>query len=146
RFNNSVLGRTGKRAIEGPQICTKGKGVSPRVIHGKDFVAVTNSFKYQIAAPGKKTGSEWSQVLVFPAGQRYFISSDKITSVNASDAMFLRLDMPGHIKHKQGDTFSEAYLSYAAKIPSSELLKAFAPDEKFNYRRDATPASKRTFP
>src|SRR5438034_3706121 len=143
RFNNSYHGKTAKRSIEGPQICTKARELSPRVVQGKDFVAVTSSFKYQIAAPGKKTGSEWSQVLVFPAGQRYFISSDKITSVNASDAMFLRLDMPGHIKHKQGDTFSEAYLSYAGKIPSSEFLKDFAPDEKFNYRRGVNPVPKR---
>src|SRR6266536_2772262 len=140
-FNNSYHGKTAKRSIEGPQICTKARELSPRVVQGKDFVAVTSSFRYQIAAPGKKTGSEWSQVLVFPAGQRYFISSDKIISVNASDAMFLRLDMPGHIKHKQGDTFSEVYLSYAGKIPSSEFLKAFAPDEKFNYRRDANPVA-----
>src|SRR5438445_3383858 len=142
-FNNSYHGRTAKRSIEGPQICTKAKALSPRVIHGKDFIAVTSSFKYQIAAPGKKTGSEWSQVLVFPAGQRYFISSDRITSVNASDAIFLRLDMPGHIKHKQGDTFSEVYLSYTGKIPSSEFINDFAPDEKFNHRRDANPMPKR---
>ena len=142
-FNNAYHGRTAKRSIEGPQICTKAKALSPRVIHGKDFVAVTSSFKYQIAAPGKKTGSEWSQVIVFPAGQRYFISGDKITSVNASDAMFLRLDMPGHIKHKQGDTFSEVYLSYTGKIPSSEFIKDFAPDEKFNYRREANSVPKR---
>jgi len=142
-FNNSYHGKTAKRSIEGPQICTQAKELSPRVVQGKDFVAVLSSFRYQIAAPGKKTGSEWSQVLVFPAGQRYFISSDKITSVNASDAMFLRLDMPGHIKHKQGDTFSEVYLSYAGKIPSSEFVKDFAPDEKFNYRRGANPVPKR---
>ena len=142
-FNNSYHGKTAKRSIEGPQICTKARELSPRVVQGKDFVAVTSGFRYQIAAPGKKTGSEWSQVLVFPAGQRYFISSDKITSVNASDAMFLRIDMPGHIKHKQGDTFSEVYLSYAGRIPSSEFVKDFAPDEKFNYRRDANPAPKR---
>jgi hypothetical protein len=142
-FNNSYHGKTPKRSIEGPQICTKAKELSPRVVQGKDFVAVTTSFKYQTAAPGKKTGSEWSQVLVFPAGQRYFISSDKITSVNASDAMFLRIDMPGHIKHNQGDTFSEIYLSYAGKIPASEFVKDFAPDEKFNYRRDANPVPKR---
>ena len=142
-FNNSYHGKTAKRSIEGPQICTKARELSPRVVRGKDFVAVTTSFKYQIAAPGKKTGSGWSQVLVFPAGQRYFISSDKITSVNASDAMFLRIDMPGHIKHKQGDTFSEVYLSYTGRIPSSEFFKDFAPDEKFNYRRDANPVPKR---
>ena len=80
---------------------------------------------------------------MFPEGQRYFISRDKITSVNASDAMFLRLDMPGHIKHKQGDTFSEVYLSYAGKIPSSEFFKDFAPDEKFNYRRERESRAKR---
>src|SRR5437870_4047126 len=142
-FNNSYHGKTAKRSIEGPQICTKAKELSPRVVQGKDFVAVTSSFRYQIAAPGKKAGSQWSQVLVFPAGQRYFISSDKITSVNASDAMFLRLDMPGHIKHNQGDTFSEVYLSYAGKIPSSEFVKDFAHDERFNYRHDDNHEPKR---
>jgi hypothetical protein len=142
-FNNPYHGKTAKRSIEGPQICTKAGELSPRVVQGKDFVAVTSSFRYQIAAPGKKTGSEWSQVLVFPAGQRYFISSDKITSVNASDGMFLRLDMPGHIKHKQGDTFSEIYLSYAGRIPSTDFVKDFPPDEKFSYRRDANPMPKR---
>jgi hypothetical protein len=142
-FNNSYHGKTPKRSIEGPQICTKAKQLSPRVVRGKGFVAVTSSFRYQIAAPGKKVGSEWNQVLVFPAGRRYFISSDRITSVNASDAMFLRIDMPGHIKHKQGDTFTEVYLSYEGRIPSSEFLKDFAPDEKFNYRRDSGGVPKR---
>lgn len=135
-FNNSYHGKTPKRSIEGPQICTKAKELSPRVIRGKDFVAIAMSFEYQIAAPGKKTGSEWNQLLVFPEGKRYFVSSDKITSVNSSDAMFLRLDMPGHIKHKRGDSFSEVYLSYAGKIPASEFFADFAPDARFDYRRD----------
>jgi hypothetical protein len=142
-FNNSYHGRTPKRSIEGPQICTKARELSPRVIRGSDFVAVTAGYKYNTAAPGKNTGSEWNQALVFPAGRRYFISTDTITSVNASDAMFLRLDMPGHIKHKQGDTFSEIYLSYVGKIPASEFFKDFAPDEKFNYRREAQPVPRR---
>ncbi len=142
-FNNAYHGNGAKRSIEGPQICTKAKELSPTVIRGKDFVAVTMSFKYQIAAPGKKTGSEWNQVMVFPAGQRYFISSDKITSVNSSDAAFLRLDMPGHIKHKQGDSFSEVYLSYFGKLSPTEFLKDFTPDEKFKYRRDINPMPKR---
>ena len=62
--------------------------------------------------------------------------------MNSSEAMFLRIDMPGHIKHKAGETFSEVFLSYRGKIPSSEFLTSFAPDEKFNYTRgrDATPA------
>jgi hypothetical protein len=142
-FDNSYHGQRPKRSIEGPQICTKARELSPRVIRGRDFVAVTMNFNYQIAAPGKKTGSEWSQVLVFPAGKRYFISSDKIASVNSSDAMFLRIDMPGHIKHKQGDTFSEVFLSYHGRIPASQFLQDFPPDEKFHYLRGSNPAPKR---
>jgi hypothetical protein len=57
--------------------------------------------------------------------------------------MFLRVDMPGHIKHSQGDTFSEVYLSYAGRIPSSEFLEGFAPDVKFNYRRGENEAPER---
>ena len=37
-FNNSYHGKTMKRSIEGPQICTKAKELSPRVVQGKDFV------------------------------------------------------------------------------------------------------------
>lgn len=142
QFGNPYHGKTPKRSIEGPQICTQAKELSPRVIRGKDFLAVTMDFRYRTAAPGKKTGSLWQQTLVFPAGKRYFVSSDKITAVNSSDAMFLRLDMPGHIKHNKGDSFSEVYLSYFDKpIPSSEFIESFAPDEKFNYTRgrDAVP-------
>jgi len=143
QFNNLYHGKTPKRSIEGPQICTQAKHLSPTVIRGKDFVGVKMGYKYHLAAPGKKTGSEWNQTIVFPAGKRYFISSDKITPVNSSPAMFLRLDMPGHIKHKQGETFSEVYLSYFGKIPASEFLANFAPDEKFNYRRAVNQPPKR---
>jgi hypothetical protein len=92
-------------------------------------------YQYQLAAPGKKAGSKWEQTIVFPAGKRYFISSDKISSVNSSEAMFLRLDMPGHIKHKGADTFSEVWLTYAGHIPAKEFATDFAPDQKFNYIR-----------
>jgi hypothetical protein len=152
QFGNSYHGKTPKRSIEGPQICTQAKELDPKVIRGRDFTAVTMDFKYRTAAPGKKTGSVWNQVLVFPHGKRYFVSTDKVTSVNASEAMFQRIDMPGHIKHTKGDTFSEVYLSYydqtngppeyspaaggAGVIPASEFFENFAPDEKFNYRRD----------
>ena len=55
--------------------------------------------------------------------------------------MFLRIDMPGHIRHERGDTFSEVYLSYEGRIPASEFYEDFPPDAKFNYRRgrDETP-------
>jgi hypothetical protein len=57
------------------------------------------------------------------------------TTVNPSEALFLRLDMPGHIKHKMADSFSEVYLSYQGKISSQEFLHDFAPDEKNLYVR-----------
>jgi hypothetical protein len=146
-FNNLYHGKRPKRSIEGPQICTKAKELKPTVIKGKDFVAIKQDFQYTIAAPGKKTGSKWEQTIVFPMGKRYFVSADKITAVNASDAMFLRIDMPGHIKHKNGDTFSEIYLSYhdknGGKIASSEFAKDFAPDDKFLYTRDDKKTPKR---
>jgi hypothetical protein len=136
-FNTPVHGRIPKRSIEGPQICTTARELQPRLIRGTDFVAVTQSFRYTIAAPGRRPGSLWEQTIVFPAGKRYFISSDRITSANESPALFLRIDMPGHLKHTAGDTFTEIYLSYYGRIPSTEFLKDFAPDEKFLYRREA---------
>jgi hypothetical protein len=148
QYDNAYHGKTPKRSIEGPQICTRAKELKPKAIRGKDFLAVTMDFTYRTAAPDKKTGSVWTQTIVFPHGKRYFISCDKVTSVNASPAMFQRIDMPGHIKHTRGDTFSEIYLSYYAqtngparysdgRIPSSEFFSDFAPDEKFNYRRES---------
>ncbi len=136
RFGNAYHGDTPKRSIEGPQICTQAKELEPEVVRGKDFVAVKQQFRYRTAAPGKKTGSLWTQWLVFPKGKRYFVSMDRIDAVNDSDAMFLRIDMPGHIRHNQGDTFEQIYLSYHGDVPSREFLQDFAPDTKFNDRRD----------
>lgn len=134
---NMYHGNRAKRSIEGPQICTGAKALSPEIIHGKDFVAVKQSFAYRTAAPGKRTGSLWEQTLVFPAGKRWFLAADRFTVKNDSDAMFFRMDLPGHIKHTNGDSFSEIYLSYHGRIPASEFSADFAPDAKFNYRRDA---------
>lgn len=142
-FNNPVHGQRPKRSIEGPQICTRAKEVSPQVIRGRDFIAVKTRFRYTLAAPGKKAGSEWEQTLVFPAGERYFVSCERITTVNASDAMFLRIDMPGHIKHNRGDTFSEIYLSYHGRIASRDFLTDFPPDGRFDYRRDSNRTPRR---
>lgn len=136
QFGNEYHGKTQKRAIEGPQICTQAKELSPEVIRGNDFVAIRQTFNYRTAAPGKKTGSKWTQVIVFPVGKRYFVSMQRIDAVNSSDAMFLRIDMPGHIQHKNGDNFNEVYLSYYGLIPSKEFSLNFAPDERFEYRRN----------
>lgn len=157
RFNNLYHGKRPKRSIEGPQICTKARNLSPEIIRGEDFVAVQMSFHYKTAAPGKQPGSKWTQTIVFPAGKRYFVSSDRIDAVNRSDGMFLRIDMPGHIKHDRGDTFSQIYLSYLRQtnkptafrgdvIPASSFVKDFAPDEWFNYRRGRVEAASKPLP
>lgn len=132
-----------KRSIEGPQICTRARELQPSIIRGKDFVAIRQQFTYRTAAPGKKTGSVWTQLLVFPVGKRYFFSMDKIDAVNSSEAMFLRIDMPGHVRHNKGDTFSEIYLSYRGRIPAAEFLTDFPPDARFDYRRDRDPLPER---
>lgn len=143
KFGNEWHGKGQKRSLEGPQICTKARELTPRIIEGRDFIAIEQSWNYTIAAPGKEKGSQWVQKIVFPKGKRYFISSDEIHAKNSSEAMFLRIDLPGHIKHKNGDSFSEVYLSYKGRIPASEFSANFAPDEKFNYRRDRDGVPKR---
>ena len=130
-----------KRVVEGPQLCHRMKPVEPEVIRGEDFVAVKTTYRYEYAAPGRKPGSRWTQLIVFPKGKRYFVLMDRIDTVNDSEEMFLRNDTPGCIRHEKGDTFSEVYLSYLGgpeglRIPSSEFFTPFAPDEKFGYRRD----------
>jgi hypothetical protein len=130
-----------KRVVEGPQLCHRMKPVRPEVIRGKDFVAVRTTYKFEYAAPGRKPGSRWTQLAVFPAGKRYFLLMDKVESVNDSDEMFLRGDVPGCVRHDKGNTFSEIYLSYLSgpkglRIPSSEFFAPFPPDLKFGYRRD----------
>jgi len=130
-----------KRMVEGPQLCHRMKPVQPELIRGKDFVAVKTTYRYEYAAPGRKPGSRWTQLIVFPKGERFFVLMDKIDSVNDSKEMFLRNDTPGCVRHEKGDTFSEIYLSYLSgpkgvRIPSSEFFTPFPPDLKFGYRRD----------
>ncbi|MBX3442570.1 MAG: hypothetical protein KF774_09180 [Planctomyces sp.] len=130
-----------KRMVEGPQLCHRMKPVQPEVIRGKDFVAVRTTYQYEYAAPGRKPGSTWTQLIVFPKGERYFVLMDRIDSVNDSEEMFLRNDTPGCVRHTEGDKFSEMYLSYLSgpegvRIPSSEFFTPFPPDLKFGYRRD----------
>src|SRR2546425_7458439 len=55
---------------------------------------------------------------------------DKLVTGVQTCALPICLDMPGHIKHRDGDTFSEVYLSYRGRVPSSEFLKDFPPDRK----------------
>jgi hypothetical protein len=130
-----------KRVVEGPQLCHRMKPVRPEVIQGKDFVAVNTTYQYEYAAPGRKPGSRWTQLVVFPRGERFFLLMDRIDSVNDSGEMFLRGDVPGCVRHEKGDTFSEIYLSYlggpqGVRIPAKEFFEPFPPDVKYGYRRD----------
>jgi hypothetical protein len=130
-----------KRMVEGPQLCHRMKPVQPEIIRGEDFVAVKTTYHFEYAAPGRKPGSRWTQLVVFPRGERYFLLMDRVDSVNSSEEMFLRNDTPGCVRHEKGETFSEIYLSYLSgphgvRIPSSEFLTPFPPDLKYGYRRD----------
>jgi hypothetical protein len=135
--DKKLHGNLPKHYVEGPQICTQAKELKPEVIRGKDFVAVKLKFTFTKPGEGFKAGSTWEQTLVFQQGVRYILSSEKISSVNDVDDLFYRIDMPGHIQHKNGDTFESIYLSYLDKpIPASAFKDDFAPDDKHLYQRD----------
>jgi hypothetical protein len=129
-------GNLPKHYVEGPQICTKAKELKPEITRGKGFVAVTLRFTFTDPGKGYKAGSTWEQTMVFQPGVRYYLSAETLTSVNAVDGLFYRIDMPGHIKHKAGDTFEQVYLSYLDKpIPASAFTNDFGPDETYLYQR-----------
>ena len=134
-MNAKFHGQIEKHYVEGPQICTQAKELKPEIIRGQGFVAVR--FQYTFSKPGRgyKAGSTWEQTLVFKPGLRYYFSAEQITSVNDVDALFYRIDMPGHLKHKNGDTFEKIWLSYEGDLPASDFAKEFAPDEKHLYQR-----------
>jgi len=143
-FNNPVHGKLAKRYVEGPQICTQARTLPARVGLGDGFVAIRLRYRWNVAyAPRTTAGSVWEQTLVFPQGERFFLSSDRVTTVSDSPELYFRIDMPGHIKHDAGKTFEHVYLSYhdPAIIPSTAFAHDFPPDAKFLYRRgvDATP-------
>jgi len=125
-----------KRYVELPQICTKAGKLPYAAVRGDGWVAVHQWFRYREATYGRRPGSLWEQTLLFIEGTRYFLASDRITSVNAAESLLLRLDMPGHLKHRHGDTFSQVYLSYHGFIPSTAFSEDFGPSQRFMYRRD----------
>lgn len=143
-FNSPVHGRLPKRYVEGPQICTQAKRLPALVSLGDGFAAVRLRYRWNVAyAPHHQAGSLWEQTLVFPQGERYFLSADRVTTVSESPELFFRVDMPGHIKHKGAHNFEHVYLSYhePAILPSTEFGADFPPDARFLYRRgvDALP-------
>jgi hypothetical protein len=137
-FNTPVHGRIAKRYVETPQICTGAMRLNARAALGNGFAVVRQSYRWSRAYPPHElAGSVWEQTLVFPQGERFFLSSDRVTTVSTSPELFLRIDMPGHIKHKGASGFEHVYLSYNEPqvIPSTDFVRDFAPDERFLYRR-----------
>lgn len=130
-------GNLAKHYVEGPQICTQARELKPEILKGKGFVAIRFRYSFREPARSFKSGSTWEQTLLFRPRLRYFLSSERITSVNDVDDLFYRIDMPGHVRHKAGDSFVQIYLSYVGKpLPASEFADDFGPDEKFLYRRE----------
>jgi hypothetical protein len=136
--NAKVHGDLPKHLVEGPQICTQARELKSTTLQGKDFVAVTLRYTFDKPGKGYKAGSTWEQTLVFQPGVRYVLSAERIKSANDVDDLFYRIDMPGHIRHKDGDNFVQVYLSYLDKpIPASAFEKDFAPDAQNLYQRKA---------
>ncbi|MCZ6677872.1 MAG: hypothetical protein O7E52_11550 [Candidatus Poribacteria bacterium] len=135
-WGDAVHGQIPKRYVELPQICTQAKQLPFETVEGEDFVAVRQWFTWKVARPPYQPGSTWEQWLVFPDGVRWFLAYDEITSVNTVDDLILRMDMPGHLKHQQGDTFAQLYLSYHGVLPARAFADDFPPDARYLYRRE----------
>ena len=131
-----VHGDIPKRYVEGPQICTQAKKLPFEIIEGRGFLAVRQWYTYHQAYAPRRAGSQWEQTLVFLDDTRYFLSADRITTVNESPAQILRIDMPGHIKHRDGDTFEHIYLGYGSiTLPSTDFTFDQPPDSQYLYQR-----------
>ena len=144
--DDKVHGNIPKRYVEGPQICTQAKKLDATVHPGDGFVAVKLSYRWhQGYPPRNRAGSLWEQTIIFPEAERFFLASDRVATVSESPELFLRVDMPGHVKHEEGMGFDHIYLSYndPAMIPSTEFLADFAPDARFLYRRGASKVPER---
>jgi hypothetical protein len=146
QYENIIHGWRAKRLIEGPQICTKAGSLDHEIIRGDGFAAVRTRYRFPLAMPGREAGSVWHHRMVFPADKRYFLSTHRVESVNASPEMFFRIDMPGHIM--ETDRFNEIYLSYMSlpkwpTIPAEEFEDPAPPEAKFQYRREDDPAPDR---
>jgi hypothetical protein len=129
-------GNLPKRVVESPQICTGARRLDYEVIEGDGFLAIRQWFTFTRAVEGFRPGSRWEQTLLFLPDTRYVLSCEHVECVNDAECLFYRIDMPGHLHHKAGDTFTRIYLSYHGEVDPSEFLEDFAPDDKLLYRRD----------
>ncbi|MFC1714052.1 hypothetical protein ACFL6S_10295 [Candidatus Poribacteria bacterium] len=146
-WGDKYHGNIPKRYVELPQICTQARKLPFQVTESSSgsqkFIAVKQWYNWTIATRGREPGSLWEQILIFPEDTRYFFSTDRVTSVNTVRNLALRVDMPGHLKHDKGDSFSEIYLSYHGTIPNTEFLEDFPPDARFRYVRHSDPLPER---
>lgn len=126
-----------KRYVELPQICTQARNLEFRVHDLGDTVAIEQWHRWTVGTYGRPAGSLWEQTLVFRDGLRYFLSADRVTSSSDYEDVFMRLDLPGHLKHNAADNFARIYLSYAGEIPAGEFLTDFPPHARFLYQRGA---------
>jgi len=133
---DKLHGNLPKRYVELPQICTRARRLDFEVIEGDGFAGVRQGYRWTEATYGRRAGSLWEQVIVFADGWRYFLSADRVTSVNSVDELILRIDLPGHLKHNQAAEFEQIHLSYLGNLPATEFLEEFGPDERFLYERD----------
>jgi hypothetical protein len=138
-----IRNRVGKPYVETPQICTAARRVAWEVVRGSDFAAVHQWWSWTESSPGFTPGSRWDQWLVFRPGVRHFFASDSVTSRNSLGGLTLRIDMPGHVKHRRGDTFSRVWLSYLGEIPAAEFSEDFPPEARFHYKRGVQPLPER---
>ena len=134
-WGDQIHGELIKRYVELPQICTKAKKIPYVLVEGKDFVAIKQWFHWDLARQPYKSGSLWEQWLIFPDGVSWFLAYDKVTSINTVNSLVLRMDMPGHIKHQQGDSFKQIYLDYYGYISAEEFATDFPPDARYLYQR-----------
>ncbi|MEK6234248.1 MAG: hypothetical protein N2C14_06025 [Planctomycetales bacterium] len=134
--NNMVHGNIAKRYVEGPQICTQAKKLPYEIFTGDGFLGIKLRYQWSQAHGQHRAGSWWEQTLIFLEKERFFLSADRVTTVNKSDALFLRIDMPGHIKHRKGSNFEHVYLSYeGAYLPSTDFEFNAQPEEQYFYSR-----------
>ncbi len=114
-----------------------------RLRKGLDFVAVRQWHTWDVACPPYQAGSKWEQTLLFPDGKRWFLGWDRFACADDAERVMMRIDMPGHIKHRGGDVFKQVYLSYHGAIPQYAFHQNFAPDTHYLYQRNDRHVPKR---
>jgi hypothetical protein len=131
-----IHGNLPKHLVESPLITTEVCNLPYAVIRGPEHVAVKLWFTFTDAGKGYRTGSRWEQTLLFLPDTRYILACETVRTVNAVDYLFYRMDVPGHLKHRRGDTFRQIYLSYEGFIPAAGFRQPFPPDARHLYTRD----------